>query len=56
MDRIFVNFDKTGNTSAASIPMAFAQAKETGVIKSGDYVMLVAFGGGLTWGATLIKY
>lgn len=56
MERIFVNLDKTGNTSAASIPMAFAQAKEAGVVKKGDYVMLVAFGGGLTWGATLIKY
>ena len=56
MERIFVNLDKTGNTSAASIPMAFAQAKEAGVIKKGDYVMLAAFGGGLTWGATLIKY
>ena len=56
MERIFVNLDKTGNTSAASIPMAFTQAKEAGVIKKGNYVMLVAFGGGLTWGATLIKY
>lgn len=55
MERIFVNLDKTGNTSAASIPMAFAQAKEAGVVKQGDYAILVAFGGGLTWGATLIK-
>ncbi len=56
MDRVFINLDKTGNTSAASIPMAFAQAKESGTIKKGDYVMLVAFGGGLTWGAILIKF
>lgn len=55
MERVFVNLDKTGNTSAASIPMAFAQAKEAGIVKKGDYVMLVAFGGGLTWGATLVK-
>ena len=55
MDRFFCNLDKTGNTSAASIPISFAQAYEQKAWKSGDYVMLVAFGGGLTWGATLIK-
>ncbi len=56
MDRIFCNLDKTGNTSAASIPIAFAQANEMNCFKKGDNIILVAFGGGLTWGATLIKY
>lgn len=56
MERIFCNLDKTGNTSAASIPIAFAQANEQNYFKKGDYIVLVAFGGGLTWGASLIKY
>lgn len=56
MEHVFCNLDKTGNTSAASIPIAFAQAKEQGCFKVGDYIVLVAFGGGLTWGATLIRY
>ena len=55
MERVFCNVDQTGNTSSASIPIAFAQAKAQQKFKSGDYVVLVAFGGGLTWGATLIK-
>ncbi len=55
MERVFCNLDKTGNTSAASIPLAFAQAKQAHRFHSGDYVVLVAFGGGLTWGASLIK-
>lgn len=56
MERIFCNLDKTGNTSAASIPIAFAQANERHLFKKGDNIIFVAFGGGLTWGATLIKY
>lgn len=56
MERIFCNLHKTGNTSAASIPIAFAQANEQHCFKKGDYIVLVAFGGGLTWGASLIKY
>lgn len=56
MERVFCNLDQTGNTSAASIPIAFAQAQKEGRFKSGDYVILVAFGGGLTFGATLIKF
>lgn len=56
MERVFCNLDQTGNTSAASIPIAFSQAKTLGRFHEGDYIILVAFGGGLTWGATLIKY
>lgn len=56
MERVFCNVDQTGNTSSASIPIAFAQAKAQQKFRSGDYVVLVAFGGGFTWGATLIKY
>lgn len=55
-DRVVLNIDKMGNTSSASIPVALAQANEAGRIKSGDYVLLLAFGAGLTWGASLIKW
>lgn len=55
-EKVFSNVEKLGNTSAASIPIALAEAKETGVIKSGDLVLLATFGGGLTWGATLIQF
>lgn len=56
MDKVMVNIDRYGNTSAASIPIALDEAAEMGKIKKGDYVMLAAFGAGLTWGAALIKW
>lgn len=55
MDKVIVNVDKYGNTSAASIPIAMAEAIEEGMIKKGDLVLLVAFGAGLTWGAMLLR-
>ncbi|OUW19372.1 MAG: 3-oxoacyl-ACP synthase [Opitutales bacterium TMED158] len=55
MDRFFLNLDKYGNTSAASIPIALDEATRAGRIKSGDLVLMVAFGAGLTWGAALIR-
>ncbi|MFC4032363.1 beta-ketoacyl-ACP synthase III [Streptomyces polygonati] len=51
-DRLAVNLDRVGNTSAASIPLALADAARDGVLKPGDRVVLTAFGGGVTWGAT----
>lgn len=56
MQKVMVNIDKYGNTSAASIPIALDEANEEGRIKRGDYIMLAAFGAGLTWGAALIKW
>lgn len=56
MDKVMVNINKYGNTSAASIPIALDEAVETGKLKKGDYVMLAGFGAGLTWGAALIKW
>jgi 3-oxoacyl-[acyl-carrier-protein] synthase-3 len=56
MDRVLVNLDKYGNTSAASIPIALDEAVMTGRIKDGDYILLEAFGGGLTWASALIKW
>lgn len=54
-DKFFVNLEKYGNTSAASIPMAFCEAFESNKITKGDKVILVGFGGGLTWGSTIIE-
>lgn len=54
-DRIFINIDRYGNTSAASIPIALDECCRTGKVKSGDIVLLASFGGGLTWGANVIQ-
>ncbi|HEX6988205.1 MAG TPA: 3-oxoacyl-[acyl-carrier-protein] synthase III C-terminal domain-containing protein, partial [Bacillota bacterium] len=56
MDRVFVNIDRYGNTSSASIPVALDEALEQGRIAPGDLVLLVAFGGGLTWGAAVCRW
>lgn len=56
MEKVFVNIDKYGNTSAASIPIALDEAVRQGRIRDGDYVLLEAFGGGLTWASVLIKW
>ena len=55
-EKFFVNLDKYGNMSAASIPVALDEAVRMGRIKPGDNVLLVAFGGGFTWGATVIRW
>ncbi len=56
MDRVVVTVDRHGNTSAASIPLAFNEAVRDGRIKRGDTVLMEAFGGGFTWGSVLLKY
>jgi 3-oxoacyl-[acyl-carrier-protein] synthase III len=56
MDRVYVNIQKYGNTSAASIPIALDEAVREGRIKKGNKILLVAFGAGFTWGATLIEW
>ncbi|MEO6567395.1 MAG: beta-ketoacyl-ACP synthase III [Opitutaceae bacterium] len=56
MDRFFVNVDRYGNTSAASIPIALDEARRSGRIKPGDLTLLVAFGAGLTYGSALIRW
>lgn len=55
-DKTIVTVDQHANTSAASVPLALAQAKADGRIKAGDLVMLEAMGGGFTWGACLIRW
>lgn len=56
MDKVFVNLQKYGNTSSASVPLAFCEAIEEGRISPGDHVVMVAFGSGLTWGAATIQW
>lgn len=56
MDRVVVNLDRYGNTSAASIPIALDEAVRTGRVRTGDYLLLEAFGGGLTWASALIRW
>ena len=55
-EQVVINIDRVGNTSSASIPIALSEIKEGGILKKGDLVIMVAFGGGLTWGAALLKY
>ncbi|MBW7990201.1 MAG: ketoacyl-ACP synthase III [Planctomycetes bacterium] len=55
-EKVFVNISDYGNTSAASVPIAFDECVRKGKIKRGDIIILVAFGAGLTWGANIIKF
>lgn len=55
-DQVFVNLDRYGNTSAASVAIALDEAVRSGVVKRGDLVLLVVFGAGLTWAAAVIEW
>ena len=55
-DRVVITLDRHGNTSAASIPLAFDVAVKDGRIKRGQLVLMEAMGGGFTWGASLARY
>jgi len=56
MERVFVNVDRYGNTGAASVYVALEEAVAAGRLKRGDLVLVVAFGGGFSWGAALIRW
>jgi len=56
MEKMFVNVDRYGNTSAGSIPIALAEAVDSGRIKIGDKIVLVAFGAGLTSGGIAMEW
>ena len=56
LDRFMVNLDRYGNTSAAAVAIALDEANRTGRMKVGDYVLLVVFGGGLTWASSVIQW
>ena len=54
-DKVMINLDRYGNTSAASVPIALDEAMRTGRAKAGDTVLFVAFGGGLTWSSVVVR-
>jgi len=56
MERVYTNIHRYGNTSSASIPIALDEANREGLLRKGDYVLLVAFGAGLTWGASIVRW
>ncbi len=55
-EKFYKNMDRYGNTSAASVPMALDELVRSGKVKPGDTLMLVGFGGGLTWAGVLIRF
>jgi len=55
-EKVFINIEKYGNTSAASIPIALDEAVREGRVNDGEYILLEAFGGGLTWASALLKW
>src|SRR5262249_34150241 len=55
-EKMFNNIQTRGNTTAASIPLALYEAREAGILKRGQLVLLLAFGSGFTWGGTLLRY
>ena len=54
--QMFVNLDKYGNTSAASVAIGLDEAVRSGRVQRGDLILIVAFGAGLTWGAAVIEW
>jgi 3-oxoacyl-[acyl-carrier-protein] synthase-3 len=56
MERVYVNVDRYGNTSSASIPIAIHEARTQGLVKEGSIVLLVAFGAGFTWASMVIRF
>jgi 3-oxoacyl-[acyl-carrier-protein] synthase III len=56
MEKFYVNLEKYGNTSAAAVAIALDEAHRTGRFKIGDYILLVVFGGGLTWASSVIQW
>lgn len=55
MEKVYINIDRYGNTSGASIPLALVEAREKGLVSEGSTVVMVAFGAGLTWAGAVIK-
>lgn len=55
-DKFYMNMDRYGNTSSASVPMALNELNEKGLIKRGDKILLTGFGGGMTWGTMLVEW
>jgi 3-oxoacyl-[acyl-carrier-protein] synthase-3 len=55
MDKVIINLDRLGNTTAATVPLALDEGIRDGRIKSGDIVLMIVFGGGFTWGASVVE-
>jgi 3-oxoacyl-[acyl-carrier-protein] synthase-3 len=55
-EKVYLNIDRTGNTSSASIPIALDEANRKGLVHRGDRILFAAFGAGLTWGATVLRW
>ena len=55
-ENIYCNIDRIGNTSAGSIPIALDELDDQGKLEKGELVLITAFGGGVTWGATLFRW
>ena len=56
LDRVYVNIERYGNTSSATVPVALDEANRSGRLKPGDLVLLDAFGGGFSWGAVIMRW
>ena len=54
MEKVYVNLEKYGNTSAGTIPIALDEAVRSGRVKDGDTILMAAFGGGLTWASAVL--
>jgi 3-oxoacyl-[acyl-carrier-protein] synthase-3 len=55
-DRVYMNVERYGNTSAASIPIALCEAVEEGRLEENDYLVMMGFGAGLSWGAAVVQW
>jgi 3-oxoacyl-[acyl-carrier-protein] synthase-3 len=55
-EKVWINLDRYGNTSAATIPIALCEVEETGQLNEGDNLVFVAFGGGLAWAAGVVRW
>ena len=56
LEKLVINVDRYGNTSAATIPIALVEAEQSGRLKPGMVVLLVSFGSGFTWGAVVVRW
>jgi 3-oxoacyl-[acyl-carrier-protein] synthase III len=56
MEKVFVNVDRYGNMSSATVPIALDEAIEQGRVKRGDNILMVAFGAGFTWGSSVLRW
>ncbi|MBI4530506.1 MAG: ketoacyl-ACP synthase III [Candidatus Latescibacteria bacterium] len=56
MEKVYVNLQEYGNTSSASIPIALDEARRKGIVKTGQTIVMVSFGGGLTWGSAVVRF